>query len=97
MGLWGFCPKGAWIQSMLLPPKSITGTIRYKRECESGKTIRLKENADWKYYYDSHSGWFCMKRVEDMDGGICVAIIKNVLVVLSNGKIKAIWIKPRFL
>ena len=96
MGLWGVSPKMLWIKSRLLPPKSIMGTIRFIGECESGKTIRLKEKVAWKYYYDWHSGWFCMKRMEDMDGDVCVEIIKDVLFELGNGKIKAIWIKPRF-
>jgi len=98
MGLWGLCPKLSWIPSKLQPPQSIVGSIRFRAELESGKTIRLrKDKTNWKYFYDNDSGWFCMKRTENLTDESCVEIIKDVLIVLSEGKINAIWLKPKLL
>ncbi len=89
----GFHSYMIWEKATLIAPISSDGVLKSSEVIESGEVLRIAENVST--FVDSSSGWICIGSPEYI-GCTCVRFCENVIAVLDNGKLKALWVSPVF-
>lgn len=90
----GFCPNGEWIITDLSVPNYNMGQLRVLKNYEPGFSYSLNK-AQWPVYYNQHTGWVCVG--DPIVKNQAIMFITNVVAVIENNELQALWLKPVFL
>ncbi len=93
----GFNPQSTWIKAKLVYPKFVKCAVQVGFDNEPQLGTGMDYALDWKTYYDSKQGVVCIGKCLLPIDSVNVEFNSNTGVSIVNGKIIAIWIKPRFL
>ena len=99
--IWGYHPFNNWIVSRLILSKYCKGELNLLLSMDEKEIYRIPSTEKWQTYYDPNSGWVCIGNsnviFEDNYDKYTGAIefYPNVIAVLYNGELEAIWIKPQ--
>lgn len=95
--LSGFNHNYNWIEKELVIPKFKSGYLKvlFKKNYASGTGIQYI--TDWHTYFDKRTGWICVGHPDCQSDWGRVEFAKNTIAVVSDGKLKSIWIKPKFI
>ena len=92
--VFGYHPGKSWIKKTLILPVFTEAKLVLEGSIEPGLPRRMPGSEAWSSYYDEESGWICLGNC-DLDYEYRAAeFLNNVIVVLSNGEIKSLWLKP---
>lgn len=94
--VWGFSPKKSWKSFSEKQPISFNGDLILLSDCEPGLTYRIDKEKMWKSYYNNNTGWYCIGDKNQKTSDINVQFATNIIAVLQNDILKAIWLKPVF-
>jgi uncharacterized protein YbdZ (MbtH family) len=89
----GFCPNHEWILTDLLVPNYEMGQLMVLKTYEPGFSYRLNK-IHWPVYYNQQSGWVCVG--DPTKKNQAVEFITNVVAVVENSELQALWLKPVF-
>jgi hypothetical protein len=92
--LSGFSPavlNGLSIDTSV-PPYN-RGILSIKSRLESGLSYRIN-NREWPVYRNYKTGWTCIGDYQK--SGIVIEFLNDCVAVINHEKLKAIWLKPRF-
>jgi hypothetical protein len=105
----GWAPLKMWEHCSLKTPRYTSGQIVIYGEYIGEFSTRLIETIGefttylvetndplWDYYYDKRSGWFCLGNPAEELGDEAVEFATDTVVVVNNGVLKSIWIRPVF-
>lgn len=87
----GFCPNHDWILTDLPVPNYEIGQLKVLKNYEPGFSYRLN-NIDWPVYYNQQSGWVCVG--DPTKKNEAVEFTTNVVAVVENNELQALWMKP---
>lgn len=90
----GFCPNHEWILTDFPVPNYEVGKLKVLKNYEPGFSYRLN-NIHWPVYYNQQSGWVCVG--DPTKKNQAVEFITNVVAVIENKELQALWIKPIFI
>lgn len=93
LGITGYSCKTYWKKHKLKVPQYRTGELKIvsKEKLLSGTGSYYAK--DWETFYDPASGWICIGSKDDSTKNDCVEFFKNIIAVVNNEKLVAIWIK----
>jgi len=95
--IWGLCPRTGWIDKNLKVPKYEQGQITLLIDYKGGTTKRIIGIDEWRVSFDSCSGWVCVGDEVLLEGCICVEFASNIIAILKDKKITALWLKPIYI
>ncbi|WP_409069165.1 hypothetical protein ACFLKB_04855 [Clostridium sp. FAM 1755] len=95
--VWGYNPTNTWVSRELIKPKSIKGGLYLEDRIEAGENIRLIDAGVWTTYFDKNSGMVCIGNNKIEDNDFAVEFAKNIIAVINQNMLKAIWLKPHFI
>ncbi|WP_334075548.1 MULTISPECIES: hypothetical protein [Paenibacillus] len=95
--IWGCNPYLGWANRILTPPKAKQLGLMIQEEIESGDVLRLVEAGEWETYFDEKSGWVCIGDVSTLDTDDAIEFARGIVVVLQNGFIKSLWLRPKIM
>lgn len=91
----GYSPKSSWIRQHLNFPNSRKGCllVNFERKPNKGECLSLDPHC--LTYYDEKAGFICIGdyRLEDSDDSVEFA--DNIIAVVREGKLVAVWAKIR--
>ncbi len=93
----GYNPQKKWIKVALKFPKAIQGQVIVdfeNVEVYEGTCVDYAES--WNTYYDPKNGVVCIGNPQLEEKCENIMFTKNIAVSLLNEKLKAIWLKPKF-
>jgi hypothetical protein len=98
--IWGFNPYLGWINKKLNSPKANEGSLIL----ENGEPLletpwvakKIIDHNQWNTYYDKKSCWGCFGDYDTDTIDEAVEFANGIIAVVSNGLIKAFWLKPVF-
>lgn len=94
--VWGFSPDDSWINKDLDVPVFKKGKLTLKGNFRPGLSWRIDKDNMWKSYFDKKTGWYCIGNTVTDNEDIGVEFASNIISVVNNKKLKAIWLKPFF-
>jgi hypothetical protein len=94
--VWGYHPETAWKQARLSTPTAQPGmvSISFEEPPERGVSIGLVEVNEWPTAYDHATGWICIGDPTPGRDAEWVEFATNTVVVLAEGELRALWLKP---
>lgn len=92
--VWGLSPFEGWNRKALNVPSFIGGELLLEGELQPGMTYRIDRSETWIAKFDSKSGWFCIGDCETKKNDSVIEFANNTVAVISDGLLKAIWLKP---
>jgi len=97
--VWGLNPLNTWSEELLILPSFKQGGLLLvdEVEIESGECERIVEVNEWKTFYDKNSGWVCIGNPLHEMNDFAVEFATNTIALLSNSKLKSLWLKPVFI
>ena len=93
---WGYCPYTNWVKMSLYPPKSICGELLINSELECNEIATYHIADKWQIRHDSSNGWICIGEMNLLKHYIAIEFQPNIIAVLDNVNLTALWIKPQF-
>ncbi len=95
--IWGCNPYQSWEKKALGVPIARQSGLSIDEKIESGDVFRLVEAGEWRTYFDESNGWICIGNNLISTSDNVIEFARNTVIVLCNCKIKALWLKPKFL
>ena len=92
--VWGLCPRKIWQEKRLVVPNDMPGAVSVCDSLDSGMSYRLFDLQ--AVYYDPTSNWLCLGDDTVCDEDESVRFLKNAIVTIRDGMIKALWINPEY-
>lgn len=94
VSVWGLHPYYNWIKEDLVVPQFDKGIVKLENNYISAISYNEEEFTDWKTYCDKKNGWICIG--EKNTTGVTIMFATDCLVVITDKKLKALWLKPKF-
>ena len=102
--IWGYHNYNVWNNTTLTVPDFVRGKLILTLDIKDDDVYRIERANKWKTFYDLQSGWICIgnlytgicKAYIDKDNG-CIEFYPNVIAIICNSELEAIWIKPTIL
>lgn len=98
--IWGYNHYSGWISKKLTPPTPTQCGLSLESNnqgIESGVNKRLIKVNEWQTLFDKHIGWICIGE-DNLNKTCCsVEFAKNIIAVLVDSQLKALWLKPQFI
>ena len=94
--IWGYEPYTVWENKRLIPPNSIKTGLMIEENIESGDARRIIEVEKLKSYFDPSNGWVCIGELSTFEDKQAIEFARNTIVVLKDGEIVSLWLKPAF-
>lgn len=96
--IWGYHPlTHIWIQKELYTPSFLQGSlVLLDNTIEDTDIIQLEDTFQWKTYHDYRTGWICIGSDEQEEDDIAVEFATNIVAVVYQQRLKALWVKPIF-
>jgi len=89
----GFSPKGAWIKKTLDFPASKKGCLFVHFDMPPAKGTAIEYGEYWETYYDDEKQLICIGDSHIENGDDCVEFANNIIAVLRDGDVIAIFAK----
>lgn len=93
--VWGLCPFEGWDKITLNIPTFIEGELILEGDIQPGMAYRIDESEKWFVKYDSLSGWVCIGESEVMKNDTVIKFAGGTIAVISDGKLKSLWLNPK--
>jgi len=89
----GLNPKSTWICKTMTVPKYKSGYLwaHFDKPPDKGGGVRY--NDSWNTYYDEENQYICIGDYLTNDGDDCIEFANNVIAILRDGNLIAIWAK----
>lgn len=94
--IWGYEPYTVWEHRKLTPPNAIKTGLIIEEDIESGDIMRIFEAGELKSYFDPSNGWVCIGELSTFEDKEVVEFARNTIVVLKDGEIISLWLRPAF-
>ena len=95
---WGLFPKTRWQLGQLSVPILQPGRVRVisdGEELRPGVAIPFHESTGWSVAWDQSTGWIRFGNGAFHGTGTGVEFAKNLAVVIAEGTLISIWLRPK--
>jgi len=89
--LSGLSPKSVWLPMKLKMPQAIKGNLTVHFDSPPMKGTAVDYDRNWKTYYNKNESCICVGECHILDSDICIEFTSNVVAVLRNSQLVAIW------
>lgn len=92
VGMSGMIPRSIWYYRRLTVPQAASGKVKIISADIANFTI-MQMLKDSNNYYDKKTGWLCIGERKNNINDQTIKFMDNAILVLNNGKLKALWIE----
>ena len=89
----GLCFKNKWINKKMKIPKSKKGCLITRFEKPPIKGTGIDYGRTWKTYFDKNTNCICIGDDCTKCDDNCIEFANNIIAVLRNGQLIAVWAK----
>ena len=91
----GFNPMNTWVDKIISPPKAKKGCLLINLKSPLLKGECIEYDTSCLTYYDKEKQYICIGDYDTNVNDDCVEFANNIIAVLRDGAIIAVWAKIR--